>query len=68
MNTMAEYDNSNIKIIGIDYNVGIDIPEPIALINFDAFHAGTYIVNVQEDGSYYATFVGTRMQHGEVEK
>ena len=35
VNTMAEYVNNEIKIIGIGDNVGIDIPEPIASINFD---------------------------------
>lgn len=56
---MAEYVNNNIKIIGIGDNVGIDIPEPIASINFDAPYAGTYVVDVKQDGSYLATFVGT---------
>jgi hypothetical protein len=56
---MAEYVNNNIKIIGIGDNVGIDIPEPIASIKFDAHYAGTYIVDVKQDGSYFATFVGT---------
>lgn len=58
---MAEYVNSNIKIIGIGDDVGIEIPKPIASINFDALHAGTYVVDVKQDGSYLATFVGTRM-------
>ncbi len=60
---MAEYVNNNIKIIGIGDNVGIDIPKPIASINFDAYHAGTYVVNVKQDGSYLATFVGTTYEH-----
>ena len=55
---MAEYVNNEIKIIGIGDNVGIDIPKPIASINFDAYHAGTYVVNVKQDGSYLAIFVG----------
>ena len=56
---MVEYINSDIKVVGIGDNVGIDIPEPIASINFDAFHAGTYVVNVKQDGSYSAVFVGS---------
>ena len=56
---MAEYVNNNIKIIGIGDNVGIDIPEPITSINFDAPYAGTYVVDVKHGGSYSATFVGT---------
>ena len=60
---MAEYVNSNIKIIGIGDNAEIDIPEPIASINFDARHAGTYVVNVKQDGSYFVTFVGTMYEN-----
>lgn len=60
---MAEYVNNEIKIIGIGDNVGIDIPEPIASINFDAYHVGTYIVDVKQDGSYLATFVGTMYEN-----
>ena len=56
---MAEYVNSNIKIIGIGDDVGIEIPKPIASINFDARYAGTYVVDVKQDGSYLVTFVGT---------
>ena len=56
---MAEYVNNNIKIIGIGDNMGIDNPKPIASINFDAHYAGTYVVDVKQDGSYFATFVGT---------
>lgn len=56
---MAEYINSDVKVVGIGDNVEIDIPEPIASINFDAYHVGTYIVDVKQDGSYLATFVGT---------
>ena len=56
---MAEYVNNNIKIIGIGDNVGIEIPEPIASINFNALYAGTYVVDVKQDGSYLVTFVGT---------
>ena len=63
MNTMAEYVNNNIKIIGIGDNVGIDIPESIASINFDAPYAGTYVVDVKQDGSYLATFVGTMYEN-----
>lgn len=54
---MAEYVNNDIKIIGIGDNIGIDIPKPIASINFDAYHAGTYVVDVKQDGSYSATFI-----------
>ena len=60
---MVEYVNNNIKIIGIGDNVGIDIPEPIASINFDAYHVGTYIVDVKQDGSYFATYVGTTYEY-----
>lgn len=60
---MAEYVNNNIKIIGIGDNVEINIPEPIASINFDAHYAGTYVVNVKQDGSYSATFVGTTYEY-----
>lgn len=60
---MAEYVNNNIKIIGIGDNVGIDISKPIASINFNAFHAGTYVVDVKQDGSYLATFVGTMYEN-----
>lgn len=56
---MAEYVNNNIKIIGIGDNVEIDIPKPIASINFDAFYVGTYVVDVKQDGSYSASFVGS---------
>jgi len=55
---MAEYINSDIKIVGIGDNVEINIPEPIASINFEALYAGTYVVDVKQDGSYSATFVG----------
>lgn len=60
---MAEYVNNNIKIIDIGDNVGIDIPKPIASINFDAYYVGTYIVDVKQDGSYFATFVGTTYEN-----
>lgn len=60
---MAEYVNNEIKIIGIGDNVGIDIPKSIASINFNALHAGTYVVNVKQDGSYSATFVGTMYEN-----
>ena len=60
---MAEYVNNEIKIIGIGDNVGIDIPKPIASINFNALHAGTYVVNVKQDGSYLVTFVGTMYEN-----
>lgn len=56
---MAEYINSDVKVVGIGDNVGINIPKPITSINFDAYHVGTYIVYVTQDGSYSATFVGT---------
>lgn len=56
---MAEYINSDVKAVDFGDNIGIDIPEPIASINFDAHYAGTYVVNVKQDGSYSATFVGT---------
>ena len=56
---MDEYINSDVKVVGIGDNVEIDIPEPIASINFDAYHVGTYIVDVKQDGFYLATFVGT---------
>lgn len=56
---MAEYINSDIKVVGIGDNIEIDIPEPIASINFDALHAGTYVVDVKQDGSYSAVFVGS---------
>ena len=60
---MAEYVNDNIKIIGIGDNIGIDIPKTIASINFDAHCAGTYVVNVKQDGSYLVTFVGTMYEN-----
>ena len=60
---MTEYINGDIKAVGIGDNVGIDIPEPIASINFDAHYAGTYVVDVKQDGSYSATFVGTTYEH-----
>ncbi len=56
---MAEYINSDVKVVGFGDNIGIDIPKPIASVNFDAYHVGTYIVDVKQDGSYSATFVGT---------
>lgn len=56
---MAEYINNNVKVVSIGDNLGIDIPKPITSINFDAYHVGTYVVNVKQDGSYSATFVGT---------
>ena len=56
---MAEYINSDVKVVGFGDNVEINIPEPIASINFDARYAGTYVVYVKQDGSYLATFVGT---------
>lgn len=55
---MAEYINNGVKAVGIGDNVEINIPEPIASINFDALYAGTYVVDVKQDGSYLATFVG----------
>ena len=60
---MAEYINSDVKAVGIGDNVEIDIPEPIASINFDAPYAGTYVVDVKQDGSYLATFVGTMYEN-----
>lgn len=60
---MAEYINSDVKAVGIGDNVGIKIPEPIASISFDAYHAGTYVVDVKQDGSYWATFVGTMYEN-----
>jgi len=56
---MAEYINSDVKAVGVGDNIGIDIPKPVASINFDALHAGTYVVDVKQDGSYSATFVGS---------
>ena len=56
---MAEYINGDVKVVGIGDNIEIDIPEPIASINFDALHAGTYVVDVKQDGSYSAVFVGS---------
>ena len=56
---MAEYINSDVKIVSIGDDVGINIPKPITSINFDAYHVGTYIVDVKQDGSYFATFIGT---------
>lgn len=56
---MAEYINGDVKVVNLGDNIEIDIPEPIASINFDAFHAGTYVVDVKQDGSYSATFVGS---------
>ena len=60
---MNEYVNNNIKIIGIGDNVDIDIPKPIASINFDAYHVGTYVVDVKQDGYYLVTFVGTMYEN-----
>lgn len=60
---MAEYINNDIKIVSIGDDVGIDIPKPITSINFDAYYAGTYVVNVKQDGSYSATFVGTTYEN-----
>lgn len=60
---MAEYINGDIKVVGFGDNVEIDIPEPIASINFDAHYAGTYVVDVKQDGSYLATFVGTMYEN-----
>ncbi len=60
---MAEYINNDIKIVSIGDNVGIDIPGPIASINFDAHCAGTYVVDVKQDGSYLTTFVGTMYEN-----
>jgi len=56
---MAEYINSDVKAVGVGDNIGIDIPKPVASINFDAYHAGTYVVDVKQDGSYSAVFVGS---------
>ncbi len=56
---MAEYINGDVKVVGLGDNIEIDIPEPIASINFDAHYVGTYVVNVKQDGSYSATFVGS---------
>ena len=55
---MAEYINNDFKVVSIGDDIGIDIPKPITSINFDAYHVGTYVVDVKHDGSYYATFVG----------
>lgn len=63
VNTMAEYVNNNVKVVSIGDEVGIDIPKPIASINFDARYAGTYVVYVKQDGSYFATFVGTTYEN-----
>ena len=60
---MAEYINSDIKVVGIGDNVEIDIPKPIASINFDARYVGTYVVDVKQDGSYLITFVGTTYEY-----
>ncbi len=60
---MAKYVNNGIKIICIGDNVGIDIPKPIASIKFDAFSVGTYVVDVKQDGSYSATFVGSMYEN-----
>jgi hypothetical protein len=55
---MAEYINNDVKAVGVGDNVEIDIPKPIASINFDARHVGTYVVDVKQDGSYSVVFVG----------
>lgn len=60
---MAEYINSDVKAVGFGDNVGINIPEPIASINFDAPYVGTYVVDVKQDGSYSAAFVGTTYEN-----
>ena len=60
---MAEYINSDVKAVDFGDNVDIDIPEPIASIYFDAYHAGTYVVDVKQDGSYLTIFVGTMYEY-----
>lgn len=55
---MSKYVCNDTKIVSIGDDTGINIPEPIASIKFDAIYAGTYIVDVQQDGSYLITFVG----------
>ena len=60
---MAEYINSDVKAVDFGDNVDIDILGPIASINFDARYAGTYVVDVKQDGSYSATFVGTMYEY-----
>lgn len=60
---MAEYINSDVKAVGFVDNIDIDIPEPIASISFDSRYAGTYMVDVKQDGSYSATFVGTMYEN-----
>ncbi len=60
---MAEYINNDVKAISIGDDIGIDIPKPIASINFDALYAGTYVVDVKQNGSYSATFVGTTYEY-----
>lgn len=60
---MAEYINSDVKAIGFGDIIGIDIPKPIASINFDARYAGTYEVDVKQDGSYSVAFVGTMYEN-----
>lgn len=60
---MAEYINNDVKVISIGDDIGIDIPKPIASINFDALYAGTYVVDVKQNGSYSATFVGTTYEY-----
>ena len=64
---MAEYVNNRIKIIGIGDIAEMDIPKPIASINFDAFVAGTYMVNVDQDGSYQIILLKTLSHKNEVE-
>ena len=60
---MAEYINGCVKAVGFGDNVGIDIPKPMTSINFDAYHVGTYIVDVKQDGSYLVTFVGSMYEN-----
>lgn len=60
---MAEYINSDVKAVGFGDIIGIDIPKPIASINFDARYVGTYVVDVKQDGSYLVTFVGTTYEY-----
>ena len=63
---MAEYINSDVKAVGFGDNIGIDIPGPIASINFDAPYAGTYVVEVDQDGSYSITLFKTLNHKNEV--
>lgn len=58
---MAEFKHVEEKLVKVGEKLDIEIPKTIATVKFDALHAGTYIVNVHENGNWCAEYFGKNL-------